>query len=71
MIEFEHVSKIFDGVKAVDDLTLSIPKGAFCALIASQSPGDPALSWRAITRRTSPSASSRSPRASPRWWPPT
>ena len=39
MIEFEHVSKVFDGITAVDDLTLSIPEGAFCALIGSSGSG--------------------------------
>jgi osmoprotectant transport system ATP-binding protein len=49
MIEFEHVSKVFDGVKAVDDLTLSIPKGAFCALIGSSGSGK-STSLRMINR---------------------
>ena len=39
MIEFEHVSKVFDGITAVDDLTLSVPEGAFCALIGSSGSG--------------------------------
>jgi len=49
MIEFEHVSKVFDGVKAVDDLTLSIPDGAFCALIGSSGSGK-STSLRMINR---------------------
>jgi osmoprotectant transport system ATP-binding protein len=39
VIEFEHVSKAFDGITAVDDLTLSVPQGAFCALIGSSGSG--------------------------------
>ncbi|WP_343714502.1 ABC transporter ATP-binding protein [Inquilinus sp.] len=49
MIEFEHVSKQFDGIKAVDDLTLSIPDGAFCALIGSSGSGK-STSLRMINR---------------------
>ncbi|WP_225769422.1 ABC transporter ATP-binding protein [Inquilinus sp. Marseille-Q2685] len=49
MIEFEHVSKVFDGIKAVDDLTLSVPDGAFCALIGSSGSGK-STSLRMINR---------------------
>ena len=49
MIEFDHVSKLFDGVKAVDDLTLTIPDGAFCALIGSSGSGK-STSMRMINR---------------------
>ncbi|WP_395682543.1 ABC transporter ATP-binding protein [Inquilinus sp.] len=49
MIEFEHVSKVFDGIKAVDDLTLTIPDGAFCALIGSSGSGK-STSLRMINR---------------------
>jgi osmoprotectant transport system ATP-binding protein len=39
VIEFDHVSKIFDRTAVVEDLTLTIPKGAFCALIGSSGSG--------------------------------
>jgi osmoprotectant transport system ATP-binding protein len=49
MIEFDHVSKVFDGITAVDDLTLTIPQGAFCALIGSSGSGK-STSLRMINR---------------------
>ena len=48
-IEFDHVSKVFDGITAVDDLTLTIPQGAFCALIGSSGSGK-STSMRMINR---------------------
>ena len=33
MIELEHVGKAYDGRVVVDDLSLSVPKGAFCVLL--------------------------------------
>jgi len=33
MIELEHVSKFYNGRPVVDDLSLSIPNGAFCVLL--------------------------------------
>jgi osmoprotectant transport system ATP-binding protein len=33
MIEIENVSKAYDGRSVVSDLTLSVPKGAFCVLL--------------------------------------
>ena len=33
MIELEHVGKTYDGRIVVDDLSLSVPKGAFCVLL--------------------------------------
>ncbi|MBV8492605.1 MAG: ABC transporter ATP-binding protein [Alphaproteobacteria bacterium] len=33
MIELEHVSKRYDGRPVVDDLSLSVPDGAFCVLL--------------------------------------
>ena len=39
MIELRDVSKLFDGVPAVEALTLSIPKGRFCALVGTSGCG--------------------------------
>lgn len=39
MIELRDVSKLFDGVPAVEELTLSIPKGKFCALVGTSGCG--------------------------------
>jgi osmoprotectant transport system ATP-binding protein len=33
MIEIGHVSKVYDGRKVVDDLSLSVPNGAFCVVL--------------------------------------
>jgi osmoprotectant transport system ATP-binding protein len=33
MIEIDHVSKAYDGRKVVDDLSLSVPDGAFCVVL--------------------------------------
>jgi osmoprotectant transport system ATP-binding protein len=33
MIEIENISKAYDGRSVVSDLTLSVPKGAFCVLL--------------------------------------
>jgi osmoprotectant transport system ATP-binding protein len=33
MIEIQRVSKAYDGRRVVDDLSLSVPKGAFCVLL--------------------------------------
>ena len=39
MITFEHVSKSFDGVKAVDDLSLTIDQGEFTVVIGASGSG--------------------------------
>jgi osmoprotectant transport system ATP-binding protein len=39
MITFEHVSKAFDGVKAIDDLSLTITQGAFTVVIGASGSG--------------------------------
>ena len=39
MITFEHVSKAFDGVKAIDDLSLTIAEGEFTVLIGASGSG--------------------------------
>ena len=39
MITFEHVSKAFDGVKAIDDLSLTIPQGEFTVVIGASGSG--------------------------------
>jgi osmoprotectant transport system ATP-binding protein len=33
MIEIDHLSKAYDGRKVVDDLSLSVPDGAFCVVL--------------------------------------
>jgi osmoprotectant transport system ATP-binding protein len=33
MIEIDHLSKTYDGRKVVDDLSLSVPDGAFCVVL--------------------------------------
>jgi osmoprotectant transport system ATP-binding protein len=39
VITFEHVSKSFDGVKAIDDLSLTIPQGEFTVVIGASGSG--------------------------------
>ena len=39
MITLEHVSKAFDGVKAIDDLSLTIPRGEFTVVIGASGSG--------------------------------
>jgi osmoprotectant transport system ATP-binding protein len=39
VITFEHVSKAFDGVKAIDDLSLTITRGEFTVLIGASGSG--------------------------------
>lgn len=39
MIDFEHVSKTYGGIAAVDDLSLSISEGEFCVLIGPSGSG--------------------------------
>ncbi|MDU3888870.1 MAG: ATP-binding cassette domain-containing protein, partial [Serratia liquefaciens] len=39
MIQFNQVSKIFQGKPAVDDLTLQIAKGEFAVLIGTSGSG--------------------------------
>jgi len=39
MITFEHVTKTFDGVKAIDDLSLTIDQGEFAVVIGASGSG--------------------------------
>ncbi len=39
MLEMQHVTKCFDGFKALDDLTLSVPKGAVYGLVGPNGAG--------------------------------
>ena len=39
MLEMKHVSKSFDGFKALDDLTLTVPKGAVYGLVGPNGAG--------------------------------
>ena len=39
MITFEHVTKTFDGVKAIDDLSLTIDQGEFTVVIGASGSG--------------------------------
>ena len=39
MLEMKHVTKCFDGFKALDDLTLTVPKGAVYGLVGPNGAG--------------------------------
>ena len=39
MLEMKNVTKCFDGFKALDDLTLSVPKGAVYGLVGPNGAG--------------------------------
>ncbi len=39
MIEFEHVTKEFDGRRVIDDFSLAVPRGEFCVLIGASGSG--------------------------------
>ncbi|MDD7592844.1 MAG: ABC transporter ATP-binding protein [Peptoniphilaceae bacterium] len=57
MIEFKHVTKIFDGTNAVDDLTVSIPTGEFAVFIGTSGSGK-TTSMRMINRMIDPTSGS-------------
>jgi osmoprotectant transport system ATP-binding protein len=53
MIEIEHVSKAYDGRIVVDDLSLSVPQGAFCVLLGPSGCGK-STTLRMINRLAPP-----------------
>ncbi len=54
MIEIENVSRIYDGRKAVDDVSLSIGRGEFCVVVGSSGSGKTTL-LRMVNRLVEPS----------------
>lgn len=54
MIEVKNVVKTFDGFRALDDLTMTVPHGAVYGLVGPNGTGNPPSSaiWRASTGRT-------------------
>ena len=43
MLVLEHISKTFDGHRVLSDVSLSVPRGATCALIGSSGSGKTTL----------------------------
>ena len=55
MIDLDHVTKRYDGAAVVDDVSLSVPSGAFCVLIGASGSGKSTL-LRMINRLIEPSS---------------
>lgn len=51
MIEVKNVVKTFDGFRALDDLTMTVPHGAVYGLVGPNGAGKSTI-WRASTGRT-------------------
>ena len=41
MIQAEHITKTFHGFKALDDMSLHVPKGTIYGLVVQMVPGNP------------------------------
>lgn len=54
MIEVKNVVKTFDGFRALDDLTMTVPHGAVYGLVGPNGAGKSTIirHWRASTGRT-------------------
>jgi multiple sugar transport system ATP-binding protein len=51
-ITFEHVTKVFDGVRAVEDLCLKIADGEFLVLVGPRAAARrPPCGWSRASRR--------------------
>lgn len=67
MIELHNVSKSFGDTLAVDDISFTVPKGRFCALVGTSGCGK-STTLRMINRLTA-HGGGRSP-STARWWQP-
>ena len=57
MLRFEHVSKAYGGIRAVDDVTLEIAAGSFVALVGASGSGKSTL-LKTVNRLVEPDAGS-------------